>query len=347
MLVRLSSTILFSAFAMCATVSPAQQGAPVPATAANKIYLDVVVTPTSGAQIPGLQAKDFSLLDNKVAQPISSFSPDDGHGNPTEMILLVDGANSSYETIADARHQITNFLLAHDGQLAYPTKIAVLTDTGIQLQKGSTRDGKALDALLSNYTVALRSIRHTAGFYGAIERQQLSLRALSSLAAQEQGKPGRKIVLWVSQGWPLLASPEVQVTSEDQKHIFRQIAALSTQLRNARMTIYSIDPLGSSESPSRANYYKDFVNGVTKPSQAEPANLGLQVLATQTGGLALASDNDLAALLERAVNDSKSHYEISFNMPPGVSPDEYHQLHVEVAKPGVVARTRMGYYTQP
>ncbi|HEY2548237.1 MAG TPA: hypothetical protein VGI46_19350, partial [Candidatus Acidoferrum sp.] len=37
------------------------------------ITLDVVVTPKSGAPVSGLQQQDFTLLDNKAVETITSF----------------------------------------------------------------------------------------------------------------------------------------------------------------------------------------------------------------------------------------------------------------------------------
>jgi hypothetical protein len=39
-------------------------------------------------------------------------------------------------------------------------------------------------------------------------------------------------------------------------------------------------------------------------------------------------------------------YEISFERPAGSLPDEFHQLEIKVAKPGLKARTRENYYAQ-
>jgi hypothetical protein len=44
----------------------------------NRIYLDVVVTPTSGPPVSGLHQQDFTLLDNNVPQVITSFEAVDG-----------------------------------------------------------------------------------------------------------------------------------------------------------------------------------------------------------------------------------------------------------------------------
>ena len=59
---------LLSASALCAPPQTSQSQAP-----ADKIYLDVVVTRKSGPPISGLQQQDFTLLDNKAPQTISSF----------------------------------------------------------------------------------------------------------------------------------------------------------------------------------------------------------------------------------------------------------------------------------
>jgi len=249
--------------------------------------------------------------------------------------------------VAFARDQLKKFLLSNGGELASPTTLAVLTDTGVDIQPGFSRDGRALDAALDKYVVALRTVRRSAGFYGAEERLQLSLKGLDRLTANEAAKPGRKIMVWISPGWPLLSGPRVDLSQREEQGLYQEITSLSTELRKARVTLYSVDPLGSSESLGRTQYYKEFVKGVSKPSQAQPGDLGLQVLATQTGGLALASSNDMAGLLKQAVDDSKAFYEISFDPPPADRPGEYHRLEVQVAKPGIVARTRQGYYAQP
>jgi len=71
---------------------------------------------------------------------------------------------------------------------------------------------------------------------------------------------------------------------------------LSTLLREARITLYSIDPLGTSDIGGATFYWKEFIKGVSKPSQMQAANLALPVLATQSGGIAFNSNNDVSAV---------------------------------------------------
>ncbi len=345
--------ILVVAFALPLTgqqIAPVPKLAPVAPAAEKKIVLDVVVGPKSGkseGSTGGLQQGDFTVLDNKVPRAITLFRPLTGTEAPIEVILLVDAVNTNYENIAFERQQIEKFLKADAGHLALPTALAVLTDTGIKLQPGFSTDGKALSDSLDQYTVPLRSIRRSAGFYGAGERLELSLNALRELSTREATRPGRKIVLWVSPGWPLLSGPGVQLTEKEQRQIFADIVGLSTSLRRSRITLYSVDPLGARESVGRTFYYEEFLKGIVKPSQTELGDLALEVLATQSGGLALNSNNDVTAMLQRCMADAAAYYELSFDAPESAQQNEYHHVEVQVDKPGFVARTREGYYAQP
>jgi len=39
-------------------------------------------------------------------------------------------------------------------------------------------------------------------------------------------------------------------------------------------------------------------------------------------------------------------YEITFNVPSGARPNEYHRVEVKVFKPNLTVRTRRGYFTE-
>jgi VWFA-related protein len=175
----------------------------------------------------------------------------------------------------------------------------------------------------------------------------MSLNTLQMLAAKEAALPGRKMILWVSPGWPLLSGPRIDLDAKQQQQIFAQVAELSTLLRRGRITLYSIDPLGANQSVTTQFYYEEFLKGVSKTSQVQLGDLGLQVLAEQSGGLALSGSNDISGQLARCVADASAYYELSFDPPPAEHPNEYHQLQIKVSTPGVSARTRTGYYAQP
>ena len=342
---RLACFLLVS-FSFSATVS-AQQGSRQAQRSTGRILLDVVVTPKSGQPVSGLQQQDFTLLDDKVPQTITSFQAIDARQAPIEVILVVDAVNTGYQNIAYERNQIDKFLRADGGNLAHPTTLAILSDTGTQMQDGSSSDGNALSASLDQSIICLRTINRTAGFWGADEQFQISIEGLNRLATHLAARPGRKVVLWVSPGWPLLSGPNVELDAKEQEQLFSEIVSLSSLLMRAHITLYSIDPLGTGDIGFRTFYWKDFVKGISKPSQVQIGELALEVLATQSGGLALNSSNDTATLLHESLADTAPYYEISFDPAPAEKKDEYHQLEVRLARPGLTARTRQGYYAQP
>jgi len=325
----------------------AQQNETLPSQPTGKIYLDVVVASKSGsAPVDGLSAEDFKVFDNKAPQKVTSFAALGGSKAPVEVVVVLDAINAPFFAVSSERDQIEKYLKAHGEQLTHPTSVALLTESGMQIQPTPSTDGVALSKVLDGYAVRLRTLRRSTGFYGAEERLNLSLNALHQLAVQESAKPGRKLVLWASPGWPLLTGPNVQLGRQQHERIFSSIVQVSNALRSARITLYAVDGWGATEPLLRSTYYEDFVKGVTKPWDSVLGNLGLQVFAVQTGGLAVRS-NDLGILLDRCLADTNVYYELAYDPPPTDHPNEYHGIDVQVAKPSLTARTLQGYYQQP
>jgi len=356
--------VLLSAFLSCLSVTGVtQQPAPrltarpqESAVVANGnpqlISLDVVVTNKSGKPIAGLEQKDFSILDDKRPQPILSFQSVEESSNPPnpplQVILLVDAVNASYQQVAFERLELAKLLARDNGHLSLPTSLAFLTDTTTRIQPHATQDGNALVEELNSNQSPLRAITRSQGFYGAGDRIQVSIDALQNFVAYEEKQPGRKLLIWISPGWPLLSGAGVQLTQKNRESIFSTIVTLSTDLRGARITLYSVDPLGMSDAGSSSTFfYEAFLKGVSSLEQVYNGDLALQVLASQSGGRVLNSSNDVASLIASCLSDAKAFYTISFESPKADHPDEYHSVQVKVDKPGLTARTRTGYYAQP
>jgi VWFA-related protein len=310
----------------------------------GKIHLDVVVTTKSGPPVSGLQQQDFTILDNKVPQTIASFEAIDGRLVPSEVVLLIDAVNLGFREVAIAREGINKFLKADGGRLPQPTAFAILTDEGIDFHEEFSRDGNALSTALEHYTIPLRTSNNTTD-RGEGERSQMSLLELGQLVTREGSRSGRKIIVWVAPADLLIFGPKNMLDSKIEQKVFGSIVDASTQLREAQITLYSVDPSGTAEVGG--SYWKAYLKGVSKPSQAQMGDLALGVIATQSGGLALNSSNDIAAQLQECVADAGAYYEISFDPTPSDQLNEYRQLEVQVAKPGLTARTRQGYYSQP
>jgi VWFA-related protein len=320
----------------------------------QQITLDVQVTDKSGAPVRGLQRQDFTILDNKQPANILSFhAVDSGAGatadSPIEVILVVDAVNASSQAVSYERGELKKFLLQNGGKLELPMSLVVLTDDGAKMQNGFSRDGNALAALADQYEIGLRSITRSQASHGELDRYYLSTNTLTTLVEGERARPGRKLMIWFSPGWPMLSGENVKLSSRSESQIFNSIVALTSGLRQARITLYSIDPLGQADvGGNQISDYKNFLKGVTSPSRVAIGHMSLQVLAVHSGGRVLNSTNDLAAAIAECTTDADTFYVLSFDAArAGQTFDEYHALGVAVDKPGITARTRTGYYAQP
>ena len=322
-------------------------------TAPRIISLDVVVQAKQDKHdkavdaVSGLQQQDFTLTDNRTTRPITSFKALSPEQEKVEVILLLDAVNVNYETMAYEKDEVQKFLRSNGAHLAHPTTFAVLTDTGLQMDQAFSTDANALSQSLDSKQVGLREIRRSAGIYGADERLATSLTALRQLTSRVAALPGRKIVLCISPGWPLISGVRIDLNATQQQHIMGNIVGFSTQLRQANVTLYDINPYGPQENEIQSNYYRAFLKGVSKPYQTDLADLSLQVLAVHTGGLVLQGSTDIAGMINKCVADTDSWYRISFAPAVAEHPNEYHQIEVKLDKPGLTARTRDGYYVQP
>ena len=345
--VRSRLVLLLLSSALPAAWPLAAQQAPPPAPP-SAIHLNVAVTEKSGVPVPGLTQQDFTLIDNNAGTPITAFRAATPASEPVQVLLVLDAVNTQFTEVAYEQSQLQKFLKSNEGKLAYPTNLAVITDTGVQNEQSFSTDGNALSASLDHYSAGLRILRRDSGIYGADERLDLSLRAIRQLTSYVAGLPsGRKILIWLSPGWPLLSGPRIQLDSKQQQQIFANIVSFSTQLRAANVTLYSINPLGAEEGVFRANYYQEFLKGVDSPRKVDLGDLALPVLALQSGGLALQASTDVAGMLRRCFEDLQSWYEVSFSAATADTPENYHHVELKVERPGLSVRTRDGYYTQP
>ena len=351
--------------------------APKPESTEGKIQLDVVVTSKQGGPVSGLELKDFAILDNKKSQDILSFHAVDAGagaaGRPAEVILLLDLVNSTFEQASVARAQIQKFLEQNGGHLTYPTSIMILTQEGLRIQPRPSTDGNALVSVLGQVDAATRSAA-----LGEAGRFQLSVRSLASIAENETKSPSRKILIWTGPGWPILAGSNPGSSSQERERTFDAIVEISTRLRDSHIAVYSISSAGSpstgapglvsqphggimpgGEAPQQSRNgpimsntaegpnYKEFLHGVKSAHQAESGDLALQVFAIQSGGRVLDPSNDLAGQIARCVEDLSAFYTISFTPAHADHANDYHDVKVQVSRPGLAARTTTGYYNQP
>lgn len=345
---------------VCLSLSAAAQkpmqtpNIPMPEGAAQSngpITLSVVVTDKAGHSISGLQKSDFTLFDDRRPTEIHSFAADDAsapNAPPVGVFFVIDEVNTGFNAVSIEREQIENFLHRDGGHLPVPMAIFVLSDNGLSQLTTVSKDGNTLADVLHQKNGELRALGRSGGFYGGADRLDISLRGLGSLANYLGRAQGRKLVIWVSPGWWTFDNPNVIVSDKQQRQFFSTIVAYRTAMQNADMTLYAVDPRGTNDAGSLNQFiWQSYLKPVRKPTQAQPGNLALQVMAAQTGGRVLLGSNDIAGEISTCADDATVWYTLTFDPQIADKPDTWHDIEVKVDKPGVVVRTQNGYYAQP
>ncbi|HTF71036.1 MAG TPA: VWA domain-containing protein [Edaphobacter sp.] len=314
-----------------------------------RITLDIVVADSTGKAVHGLAQNDFRLIDNGETKLLTSFQEIDGRTAqpPVEAILLLDAMNATFEDVGIMRQGIDAFLKQDGGRLPLPVSIAFLTETGIKLNKPSV-NGLELAKDISKLQTPLRVLDAAKGVSGAMDRLQRSLHALQMLSTYEASKPGRKLLLWMGPGWPLLAGARTAApNAENARRYYSSIVDTTTLLRRAHMTLYSVAPLNLAHGNAQSAFpflYEQFLKGVSTPAQADSPNLAVQVLAAHSGGLVLSKSGDLPSQINRCLADANSFYEVTFDAAPGDGRGIYRSIDVTAARPGATTRTNTAYY---
>jgi VWFA-related protein len=332
-----------------ATGAGSSIAAVVPVAAPTRISLDVLVTGKDGKPVGELEPSDFSLLDNNEARKILSFRRTDGIvGNrvdpPVEVIIVLDSVNMAYQAVTQLRLQLLRFLRQNGGKLAQPVSVFVYGSDGLHVQPAPSKDGNALAAMMETSVGTVRSRATAAGDYGLAEQFTSSLQTLKGIAENEARKPGRKVLIWLGNGWPLLDSPKFIKSTDGERQYFQSIVDVSKKLREARIAVYGIYTLNSA---SDQFLYEGYLKPVKDFHKADAGNLSMQVLARQTGGRVLGPSNDIAGAIDDCIGDIGAYYTLVIAAPQAAGANEYHELKVTVDQPGLTGRTSTGYYNQP
>jgi VWFA-related protein len=316
----------------------------------STLTFEVVVTDKAGHPVTGLQGSDFTVFDNNQPAAIQTFaahtaaSPD----SPQSAVVVIDAVNTGFTGVSLAVKQTEEFLRSQGEALPFPMGLALLTDTGLKPLGPSSKDAEALVAQLQQQHGLLRELNRSGGFWGAAERMSISLNAMSGMAKYLAGVPGRKLLIWISPGWPIFASPNVIVDAPQEHFIFSSAVNLSDKLGAGQVTLYDVDPLGTWDAGSfRTFLWQNYAKPMRRWTQALPGDLALQVLAVQSGGLVLNSSNDVAGEVKTCARDGSAWYTITIARQASEMPDTWHAVEVKFDKPGLKVRTRDGYYAQP
>lgn len=164
--------------------------------------------------------------------------------------------------------------------------------------------------------------------------------ALRALIREEAQFPGRKTVLFFSEG--LVIPPDHPELLE----------SLISEANRANLTFYTVDARGlSTVSNSQLSAQTYRASRRASAGSPDAIHTDLQAnarsLATGTGGFAMDNSNDLREPLRRVMEDVRSHYEVTYTPSSTNFDGQFRKLAVSVSRPGVTVQSRAGYYALP
>lgn len=321
-----------------------------PVSDGSNIGIIVEVTDASGRPVTGLEAADFKIFDNKRPQKILSFRAVDG-AHPSAVSptveIIIDAVNSDALSVARERDGVSAFLKENSGKLDYPTSIWILENAGLTRIAGPLQESMAMLTALNGAQPRLRVINRSAGTWGDVERTSQATKLIKEMLSPESRTPGRKLVLFLSPGWPMLFNYE----ADQRSWIFDDIIKISNGLRESCISLYTLAPsnfntLQPYSSGGNASAYDNFLKGVTKTADAQYPDLSLQVLSEHSGGQVIIGGNDIKAEIDAAWRGASGWYNLVFERATGGRATEYHAIRVIIDKPRVKVHTTAGYYVK-
>ena len=306
------------------------------------IHLDVAVSDSAGRLVTGLREQDFRLYEDGEERQIARVAAFDGVGRkpdpPSQMIIVIDSLNNGFVEMGYIRQGLVKYLRENEGRLQQPTRIARLVPAGMLMLSQPSLDGNALAGIVERLGPTVKP--------KGIDVLPVSLNGLVEIAKKEESEPGRKLLVWLGAGWPTPVRPYAftEVDVRDQRTYYAVSVQIAKLLRNARMILYG--------GYSGGDFYmREFLKPVKKASDMDSRALRLNVLAIKSGGKGelpeTNRDSTVMEMLNHFSAEANSFYELSFNPSKAEGGKEFHELRVEVTRPGLTARTITGYYGEP
>jgi len=324
------------------------------------VELNVVAVDAKGQPITDLTRDELRITDSNKPQTITFFYHRDdalstpptlgpnevsnrGRENvPRATMILFDLLNERFATRGGTANRLTHdleplesadyvylYCLTLEGRLI-PVHGLPGPDTGAPPTGGApwTRQIKPLlDRAMRSFST-LRPVDDLDPIY----RTQLTYAALNAAANELARAPGRKSLVWVTDGVPIELGPN--------RTIDGQPVDFTPQLRQMTETF---DRAGVSIYPARQ------VMMGSPESMGGPGTTGigsidtLSQFANLTGGRPDAG-KDIGAAVRQAIADARTSYQVGYNPPESNWDDKFHKLRIPCTRKGVRIQAKSGYY---
>jgi VWFA-related protein len=321
------------------------------------VVLDVVVTNKKGQIVNKLEEGDFQVFENEAPQAINSFerheaamshstgsvvsTADLDRRDPTApvSIIVLDEISTSFQDEAFTRYALKKYLDSQGASLVQPTMLVATNPDHLSvLRDYTTSKAEILSAL----------DRHRAPapwqFMGGGKEAQYraAFVSLMQVAKATSAHRGHKNMIWIGRGFPAIGEDALASLPVDARTELRDAISLCVNaLRDARVTLYTLDPAGvsaKSESVDASGM------GGNDPFAGD---IDFGAMARATGGKSFYGRNDLNNLIDESVRAGTNFYTLSY-VPRGseAGAKAYRAIRVVMRDSNFQAATREGYYAE-
>ena len=181
-----------------------------------------------------------------------------------------------------------------------------------------------------------------------MRRMNQTTASLEALGNHLAGIPGRKNLIWITGGIPILTQGArdrwVNSYSTQVRGVAQRLATQGIAVYPVQATGLKVGFLGTStvaEGTSRGQSENMHLRPMTRENDLRVWST-MDVLADVTGGRAFRNTNDLTAGVSAAASDARGSYSVGFYVPDNTD-NRWHEFDVRVSRPGVRVLHRKGY----
>ncbi len=343
------------------TATPPAVAAPAVApNAANTIHvnarlvvLDMVVVDRGGNPVTSLTRDDFHVQEDGADQTIQNFEVPGRFTPATDVtvsstadldrlaprapvnIILLDEFNTRFEDMAFARYSLKKWLDTQPGKLDTPTMLVSVSLEKFDVLRDYTQNKNEILSALDHHFAAYPWQAHQ--FTWISERYSTAFITLRRVAEATIGHPGHKTMVWIGRGLPNVNV--LGFSSIDRDNINTAMQQTINEMRDARVTLYTVDPAGLLVDPG---VYGEAAL-LFDPFGGQP---DFQNLARATGGRNLYGRNDVDAEIGTSIRDGASFYTLTYR-PTNPVRDIHHFRKISItvpSRPDLRVVTRQGYF---
>jgi len=344
------------------------QPVPLFRSGVNVVTVDVSVLDKERRPVRGLTAADFTILENGKPQPVTGFSaidlpdadapapvwsresrPDtvrnDDFADRRTIILVLDDATPMPAGDGPRVREAARLVIEQLGPDDLAAVVYAFDKTkGQELTRDRVRLLAAADRFMGGTTASniapdgrVVEIPFSSYDRTAFQVYLATIGTLRSLAEALMELPQRrKALVFISVGIPLEMdnlAPRITAGEHGEEagqrwQLLQDLLAAFTAAQRANVNIYSVDPGGLRTNVPTLNDNRDF----------------LKAVSSNTGGFAIADDNDPGPGIAQVFRENSSYYLLGYQTPDPKADGRYRRIEVRVSRPGVTVRARDGYF---